>query len=368
MVGAAVAPRLQSPDIAADSFGHIVQAACLAHDIGNPPFGHSGEEAIREWFTRSRDWLAKNDIVLTKTQSADFASFEGNAQGFRILTHLEMYKDNGGLQLTYPVLGTFAKYPRASSVARDAAYPGGKKMGFFDAERPHFAEVAEGLGLIRRKKDRAYWCRHPLAFLVEAADDICYSIIDIEDGYGLGYLTFEAAMDVLGPIAGKSKTALAGMHEDDAVALCRALGINKTVEAVTSAFLANEDKILAGTFANSLVDETPYKDAMANAIVVAQRRIYWSERKTKLELAGAEVIGGLLDTFAEVAVALSAAGFKADELKGRAQSLARLMGRCLTRPKNGYEALLCVTDFVSGMTDRYAVDLYQTLTGISTDA
>ncbi|MBL8644659.1 MAG: deoxyguanosinetriphosphate triphosphohydrolase [Rhodospirillaceae bacterium] len=374
-VGAVVAPRLKDPAITADSFGHIVQAACLAHDIGNPPFGHSGEEAIREWFMRAKDKLKKNGIALSKAERADFELFEGNAQGLRILTQLEMHLNNGGLQLTYAVLGTFAKYPRASGVPRDASYPGGKKMGFFDAERDYFAEIAKGVGLIPRKRGQDYWCRHPLTYLVEAADDICYSIIDIEDGYSLGYLSFDEAMEVLGPIAGKSKADLKKMHPDDAISLCRAMGINSSVEAATAAFLKNEDKILEGRFATSLMDETKYKAAMKKAISVAQDKIYWSDRKTKLELAGAEVIGGLLDMFVDVAIELARlkfdmAAFNSSKPNSRAheraQALARLMGRCLTTPRNGYEALLCVTDFVSGMTDRYAVDLFQTLKGIST--
>jgi len=375
MVGAVIAPRLRDPKITADSFGHIVQAACLAHDIGNPPFGHSGEEAIRDWFIRSKKKLTAAGVKLTKTQSKDFELFEGNAQGFRILTQLEMQLNNGGLQLTHAVLGTFAKYPRASSVKRDAAYPGGKKAGFFDAERGYFAEVAAGVGMIPRKKGQAYWCRHPLTFLVEAADDICYSIIDIEDGYSLGYLTFDEAADVLAPIAGKSKQSLASMQNDDAIALCRAMGINNAVDAATKAFLAHEDDILDGTFASSLMDQTKYKAAMETAIKVAQRKIYWSDRKTKLEIAGAQVIGGLLDVFSHVVVELKKTGFDLEKFNAkpkthaheRAQALARLMGRCLTAPKDGYAALLCVTDFVSGMTDRYAVELYQTLKGISTN-
>ncbi|MBL8631059.1 MAG: deoxyguanosinetriphosphate triphosphohydrolase [Rhodospirillaceae bacterium] len=376
MVGTVIAPKLNAPNITADSFGHIVQAACLAHDIGNPPFGHSGEEAIRDWFGRSKEKLQAAGIVLSAAQGTDFELFEGNAQGFRILTQLEMHLNNGGLQLTYAVLGTFAKYPRASDVPRDKSYPGGKKIGFFDAERDYFAAVAAGVGLIARgSAGQHYWCRHPLTFLVEAADDICYSIIDIEDGYSLGYLSFDDAMGVLGPIAGKSKDDLKKMHNDDAISLCRALGINNAVDAATKAFLEHEDSILGGAFATSLIEQTLYKAAMKNAIDVAEQKIYFSDRKTKLEIAGAEVIGGLLDMFVDVVIGLQKVGFdmaaftdKAkDRQHERAQALARLMGRTLTAPKTGYEALLCVTDFVSGMTDRYAVELYRTLKGISTN-
>lgn len=366
--GTEIAARLNDPKITADNFGYIVQAACLAHDIGNPPFGHSGEDAIRDWFSRAEKNSGIFDSSFNAAQREDFRLYEGNAQGFRILTQLENNRHNGGLQLTHAVLGTFSKYPRSSIVSRDAAdtYPGGKKVGFFDSERAYFSEIADELGLIRRKPGQDYWCRHPLTFLVEAADDICYAIIDIEDGYSLGYLTFEEAEETLAPIAGDRGKPAPGMDESEIIAKYRAVGIGQLVQAASEVFLAREADILTGIFASSLIDQTPYKALLANAIDVAKRKIYWSDRKTKLEIAGEQVIGGLLDMFSDVVTGLNAVNFEKDRLRGRAQSLARLMGRSLTTPKDNYTALLCVTDFVSGMTDRYAVELYQTLKGIST--
>lgn len=369
MVGAAIASKLKDPTITADVFGYIIQAACLAHDIGNPPFGHSGEDAIRLWFAKAERNTDIFDASFDGARREDFRFYEGNAQGFRILTQLENNKHNGGLQLTYAVLGTFSKYPRSSIVRRQPgdAYPGGKKVGFFDAERAYFTEVADGLGLVRRQAGENYWCRHPLTFLVEAADDICYAIIDIEDGYSLGYLSFREAAETLAPIAGDRGKPSPGMEESEIISKYRAEGIGQVIKAAADVFVAHEAEFLDGTFASSLVESTAFKADIANALDVAKRKIYWSDRKTRLEIAGSEIIQGLLDIFSEVVIELNKAGFEVGRLKGRAQGLARLMGRGLASTRDNYTALLCVTDFVSGMTDRYAVEVYQTLKGIATD-
>jgi dGTPase len=192
--------------ISAGELGCIVQAACLAHDIGNPPFGHAGEVAIRSWFTEPSSKCVTSANKTCEERFEDFQNFQGNAQGFRLLTQLENNKWAGGLQLTYPVLGSFVKYPRASNVIAGCKddWPWATKIGFFKPEENYFAEAAKALGLVRRNAQGGHWCRHPLAFLVEAADDICYSIIDIEDGYELGYLRFDEAKAILTTIAGNA--------------------------------------------------------------------------------------------------------------------------------------------------------------------
>ncbi len=209
MVGSQIADSLNDPQVTADTFGYIVQAACLAHDIGNPPFGHSGEDTIRRWFNSPERSSEIFGLDMEDVEKNDLKYFEGNAQGFRILTQLENCRWSGGLQLTYAVLGTFAKYPRSSVIhpIPNDSYVGGKKIGFFDSERGYFEQVASGVGLIERNRQLHYWCRHPLAFLVEAADDICYAIIDIEDGFALGYLTFEEAKNLLCPIAKETNSS-----------------------------------------------------------------------------------------------------------------------------------------------------------------
>ena len=203
IVGSQIAANLKNPQITPDTFGYIVQAACLAHDIGNPPFGHSGEDTIGRWFNSSEQSSTIFGLDMKDVEQNDLKYFEGNAQGFRILTQLENYHWNGGLQLTYAVLSTFSKYPRSSVVhpIPNDSYIGGKKIGFFDSERHYFEQIASGVGLIERNKPLHYWCRHPLAFLVEAADDICYAIVDIEDGFALGYLSFIEVRELLSSIA-----------------------------------------------------------------------------------------------------------------------------------------------------------------------
>lgn len=364
MVGTRIAEQLRNPRITGDTFGYIVQAACLAHDIGNPPFGHSGEDAIGSWFSREEE--AQTIFGhMTPTERNDLKFFEGNAQGFRILTQLENYRWAGGLQLTYAVLGTFTKYPRSSVVhpVPHDSYVGGKKIGFFESERQYFAEIASGLGLIVRSSQLQYWTRHPLTFLVEAADDICYAIIDIEDGFELGYLSFEEARSILAPIAKLAKFS-DGMEPREIIGKLRAVAIGELVNSVSDAFIRNEKALLAGAFATELIADTPYKADIDNAKSTAKKKIYWSQRKTKIEIAGSEIISGLLDFYMPVINDLESAKWDLEKLDGRSQKLARLFNGF--QGVNGrYAAWLRVTDFISGMTDRFALDLYRQLKGIT---
>lgn len=367
IVGAEIVSRYNLPPLTADAFGYVVQAACLAHDIGNPPFGHSGEDAICDWFQNQDGNTNVFRNSVEGAQREDLRHFEGNAQGFRILTQLENYKWAGGLQLTYAVLGTFSKYPRSSVAVRPGDnYPGGKKLGFFDSEREYFSKVAAGLGLVRRQENADYWCRHPLAFLVEAADDICYAVIDIEDGYELGYLSYKEARDILAPIAGANAKISSSMAEPEQIAKYRAVAIGELVNAASSAFLDNEAALLAGTFDREIIDETPYKKHIKDAKELAKVKLYWSDRKTKLEIAGNEIIHGLLDIFKEMVEGLEQANWDVTKLRGKTQKLARLLP--LDNVSSRYAALQRVADFISGMTDRYAVDLFRNLRGISTGA
>lgn len=362
IVGTEIAPKLKQRKITSDTFGYIVQAACLAHDIGNPPFGHSGEDAIKNWYRENHEVFGDR---VDGPHADDLRNFEGNAQGFRILTQLENYKWQGGLQLTHAVLATFSKYPRSSSahVEPDHSYPGGKKIGFFESEREYFDVVAKKVGLKRRKVGEYYWSRHPLTFLVEAADDICYAIIDIEDGYELGYLTFDEARDILAPIAGPTSEP---MEPREIIAKLRAVAIGEMISEVASVFVDNEKKLLMGSFSSELVKLTKFAPHIERALSVANRKIYWSERKTKLEIAGSEVIQGLLGIFSVLAHDIEEKKFDLERLAGRNEQLARLVGPSLRGVKDRYDVLMRINDFISGMTDRFAVELYRNLKGIST--
>ncbi|MET0093950.1 MAG: dGTP triphosphohydrolase, partial [Sedimenticola sp.] len=200
LVGEQIIQRHGLAQNEASDFGDICAAACLAHDIGNPPFGHSGEDAIRHW-AHTGKYGEPRVGVLKDSEKEDFLSFEGNAQGFRILTRLQNPDNPGGLQLTCATLAAFTKYPRESFLG-GSNFNGvsAKKQGFVVEDRERFTEVANEVGLIRRDPSRAIWHRHPLAFLVEAADDISYRVIDIEDGFRLGYFTLDEVMDLFWPM------------------------------------------------------------------------------------------------------------------------------------------------------------------------
>ncbi|MEZ5647959.1 MAG: deoxyguanosinetriphosphate triphosphohydrolase [Alphaproteobacteria bacterium] len=362
IVGSVIAPRLDLDGITADSFGHIVQAACLAHDIGNPPFGHAGEDALQDWFAHTS--LGEQLLAgMTTAERRDLEHFDGNAQGFRILTQLEQRKWNGGLQLTLAALGAFTKYPRTST-AHMHSYPGSRKVGIFQSELPYFTSIAENIRLKKRGKSGDAWARHPLTYLMEAADDICYSIIDIEDGAALGHLSYVDAEAILLPIARISRRDLGGSMNEKLSHL-RAKAIGNLIDAVAEVFLKEEESLLAGTFAKELIDCTRYAAPVAHAKKTAHEQIFTSREKTARELAGASVITGLLDMLAEVPLVLSAHRFNSTHLKGRTSKLARLIRLDEPRPTSLYQATLRITDYITGMTDRFATDLYRNLRGLA---
>jgi dGTPase len=258
------------------------------------------------------------------------------------------------------------KYPRASSVELGSeSYLGGKKVGFFKPEEVYFGEVAEKLGLVRRRNHEPYWSRHPLAFLVEAADDICYAIIDIEDGYELGYITFREAKDALVPIAGSNVDLYACEEPGEQIGKLRAVAIGKLVEAAAAVFLENEPALLDGSFGDNLITGTPFRAEVDGALELAREKLYLSEKKVKLEIAGSEIIAGLLDVFSQIVVDLEKNNFDRTKLPEASQRLERLMIEPFGPIYSSYDALLRVTDFVSGMTDRFAVETYPALKGIS---
>src|SRR5512143_3040471 len=236
-VGDSVIRRHRLQEVYPQDFGATVAAACLAHDIGNPPFGHSGEDAIRLWFATS---TTGKDVLeqLNPVQQEDFLRFEGNAQGFRLIARLQSPDNRGGMQLTCATLGTFTKYPRASWL--EGTEPAGiafKKFGFFQDDADLFAEMAGELGLTNVAPGA--WRRHPLAYLVEAADDICYRIIDIEDAFRLSQLPYEEVRNLLLPLAGQDKVAprLESINDlKERIAYLRAKAIGNIIEQVHECF------------------------------------------------------------------------------------------------------------------------------------
>ncbi|HHW76289.1 MAG TPA: deoxyguanosinetriphosphate triphosphohydrolase [Xanthomonadaceae bacterium] len=369
MVGDSVIRRHALKGVYPQDFGAVVAAACLAHDIGNPPFGHAGEDAIRLWFTASATGRAVLER-LTEPQRQDFLRFEGNAQGFRIITRLQSPDNPGGMQLTCATLGTFTKYPRASSLPTDP--PPGiafKKFGFYQDDGALFAEVAGQLGL--EPAQPGAWNRHPLAWLVEAADDICYRIIDVEDAFRLQQLRFEDVRDLLLPLTGEPDRAQRKLDRitrpKERIEYLRAKTIGAIIEQVHQRFMENEDTILAGDFTEELLDVIPAAGAMRALKECGENQVYVSKPVVEVEAAGFEVLGGLLEAFVTTVNDIATNGSNASP---KSRMLIHLIPEQFAGPGRQpiaelYRRVLAITDFVSGMTDSYAVALFKKLTGIS---
>jgi dGTPase len=361
LVGEMVEKREPVGDIDAREFGNVVAAACLAHDIGNPPFGHSGEEAMRAWFKEEGEpYLAR----LNPDQREDFRQFEGNAQGFRVLTRLQNAVDRGGLQMTYAVLGAYMKYPRIAHLPElpVSKKVSEKKFGICIQDRPTFNSVAEGIGLVEKVKGA--WSRHPLAFLMEAADDICYRIVDLEDGQRLGRVPFDETEALLKPIAfdDDENTSPSSYEliddEKNKIEYLRARAINSLVYAVVTVFESNYESILKGIYEEDLVPKTKFAIALERIKKVSQKKVYATPTVVQIEAAGYEVLGGLLKRVVPAVVHGSEGGSAAN------RKVLELIPPQFKKGRSEYERLLSATDFVSGMTDTYAVTLYRRLSGI----
>lgn len=352
-------------------FGDICAAACLSHDIGNPPFGHSGEDAIRHW-AETAAYGKRRVGVLQGSRREDFLRFEGNAQGFRVLSRLQNRDNPGGLQLTCATLGAFSKYPRESCIG-NGRFNGvsAKKQGFTAEDQELFSEVADTVGLIRKDPVMAVWCRHPLAFLVEAADDICYRVIDIEDGFRLGHLSFQQVMELFQPILSDAEKQEARLDRisgnKEKIEFLRAKVISQIIGEILSCFLDNEDDILGGRFDQPLMSIIPKRKEMDQLIQVATEKIYCAPEVIEIETAGFQVISELLERFIQILDDIAEHGQAASP---RSLMMVRLIpdqfiGADFQPAKDAYTRLLRLTDYVSGMTDSYAVSLYKKVTGIS---
>jgi dGTPase len=340
-------PSLSSIDELAAQVGQIAAAAALAHDIGNPPFGHVGEEAIGNWFRENGSKLPG----LSPGQKSDLESFEGNAQGFRILVRLA---NNGrGLHLTAATLGAFTKYPTCST-ARGTGYVGHKKYGFFQAEGPHFEKVANKLGLIPSATNQ--WKRHPLAFLVEAADDICYRIIDVEDGAKIGRIGKDEAEDCLVAFLNENHRREYDEEKPNVdLGWLRAKAISSLIDATQKAFIDNEEAILSGTFSEPLLKHISRTKELANAQQLVKDQIFAWDRTIKAEIAGARMLTLLLDDFIDAALNPSKSlNAKLLSLIPDFRSDAAL-----------YDRTLAITDYISGMTDNFLVQTYRQVHGHS---
>ncbi|MVN75352.1 dNTP triphosphohydrolase [Hymenobacter sp. HMF4947] len=358
------------PDFAQDC-GDIVAAACLAHDIGNPPFGHSGEDAISAYFaSRAADPFVTN---LTAAEREDLMHFEGNAAGFRILTHTYPALSSGsaGLGLTYATLGAFTKYPRPSLIEADKKQHGAseKKYGHFQTENPRFKLIATELCL--RPKDAAagFYHRHPLAFLVEAADDICYRIIDFEDGLKLGLIDHERGLKLLRELRdaapnARPRTASSGLQWRDwqeELGYLRATLIGQLVDETATRFAHHAPAILRGEYDAPLVKELSGYAFLQEIQRLSIDKLYRSRPVLEIEAAGFEVLGGLLNTFL-CAIFDRQANHRSRKLLDLLPPQYRATG--FQKEATAYEQILLLTDYVAGMTDQHALSLYKTIKGI----
>lgn len=349
-------------------FGAVVAAACLAHDIGNPPFGHAGESAIQEWFSRN-SWALDG---ISEEKKQDFLKFEGNAQGFRLLTRLQHAPQPGGMQLTYAVLGAFMKYPRYSKVPKEFSKGiSGKKFGFMHSEGDFFQDIARELGLNEKKQSeseslRKAWYRHPLAFLVEAADDICYHIMDIEDAFKVGVIEFDELLQLHEPwLKSGHRDYLASFKDKQKQSeYLRAITIGKLIFECVDVFRKNYDEIMSSDFDSEITDLIPKKEELSQFKSLAVKKVYRSRKVLEIEACGFEVIGGLLNNFVS-AVQAHCSGDYSKIGKVQTRTLINLLPEPVSESTSKYEQLLIVTDFISGMTDSYAIELYQRINGIS---
>lgn len=354
-----------------NSLANIVQAACVAHDIGNPPFGHSGEAAMGDWFAEKFD-DAKGIMAEVEDQHrSEFVRFEGNAQGFRIISRLEMYRNDGGMRLSKATLGAFTKYPTTSAVREsivgngNVEYVGLKKFGIFSSEIELFKEAANSLGL-PEEVDRIgnWWRRHPLVFIVEAADDICYNIVDLEDAFTTGELPFDTVRGLLHEAANNPNRDVSSLSPAEHIALLRALSIGAAVESCVEAFKTNYNAIMAGTFSNSLADTGPMASVFAKMKTLSRDQVFTARRKTELEVSGRRVIGNVMSGVLPVFDDLFKVKWDQDGLSDHTRQLARALDLDLRDVTDAERALHALADFTSGMTDRYAVRIARMLSGI----
>jgi dGTPase len=343
-----------------NDFGAIVAAAALAHDIGNPPFGHSGEKAIGEFFTTGSGQKYKRS--LSQQEYQDLIDFEGNANGFKLLTESREGVP-GGLRLSYATLGAFMKYPKESLPKKPSKHIAEKKFGVFQSETEFLNEIARELGLISTgDKDAVSFSRHPLAYLVEAADDICYTIIDFEDGIHLGLIPEDFALEYLIKLVKDSintKKYNAMAHREDRLSYLRALAIGTLINDAATVFMENEQAILEGNFNVSLLDKSKYKAQTEDIIKLSVEKIYRSQEVLEKEIAGYKIISDILEAYTTALVR---------KQEGEVSNYDQLMINSLPEPYRNtncslYTVLLNTCCFVASLSDRSAVHIHNKITG-----
>lgn len=362
-VGRELSNRYPGSEAGFSEMGAIVSAACLAHDLGNPPFGHSGEKAISTYFTEGKGKKLLDKAEQEGSRISDFIHFEGNANSIRLLTHRFNGRREGGFVLTYSTLASIVKYPYSSELAGKKG-----KFGFFSSEQESYRRIADDLGIVRLTDDPLSYVRYPLVYLVEAADDICYQIMDLEDAHKLKLLSTDETKTLLfryfSPEKQEHLSRVMKKVDDinEQIAYLRSSVIGLLVEECCRVFVEHEEVILKGEFKGSLIDHisplprTAYEECAA----LAFRKIYKAKDVLDVELAGFRIIGFLLDTYIH-------AMFSPDHVYSKLL-LRSLPEQFIPEHNTAYSNIQSVIDYVSGMTDVYALDLYRKLTGMNLPA
>jgi dGTPase len=359
------------PSILPTDIGDIVQATCLAHDIGNPPFGHTGEDAIRNWFQKEgADFLQH----LLPEEQDDIRIFEGNAQGLRVLTTSEYHQFHDGMRLTYATLASSIKYPWTSTPTLLGQRPKNNKYGIFQSELHYVHEIAEKTGLLEKGKN--WYCRHPLVYLMEAADDFCYGIIDLEDGLEMGILQWQDIYELLLPVIADSpqmadlERLLKKVNDGRKPALVRGKVIDAFIAAGTDAFVKHQEAFLAGEVEGDLISlcDPKVKNAVQAAKDLAKKKIFNHSRRVELEIGAYAVIGTLLNTICSAVYAFL---HDPDHMTYKDNRVMALIGEnnfhpCVFKREGNYHylALMAVIDHISGMTDNYATNLAKQFNGL----
>jgi len=343
--------------------GSIVSAACLAHDLGNPPFGHSGEKAISNYFSAGKGAVFIEKMKSEGARFSDFLSFEGNANSLRLLTHQFKGRRPGGFAMTCSTLASIVKYPYASTLASEKG-----KYGFFASEEKGYQQIADELEIIKLQEEPLRFCRHPLVYLVEAADDICYQIMDIEDAHKLKIISTQECKDLLMNFFSEEKQDRTKKvmelvsDANEQIAYLRSSVIGKLVDECSEVFLDNEPDILQGRFHSPLIKNIrePALKAYKTCSELAFRKIYRSQDVLDVELGGYRIINFLLDCLLEAV--------ENPENVYSKLLIGRIPEQYKTDSGDTYTRVQSVVDYISGMTDVYALDLYQKITGMNLPA
>lgn len=345
-----------------EQIGQIVSTACLAHDLGNPPFGHSGEKAIQTFFTEGEGKELQE--LVSPAFWDDITHFEGNANAFRLLTHQFKGRRAGGFVMTYSTLASIVKYPYASSAAGKK-----KKFGFFQSEQSYYERIADEMGVLRLSSEGQplRYARHPLVYLVEAADDICYEIMDLEDAHKLKILSYAETEELLLGFFDEDNQAKIRRRITDEelkdpnekVVYMRACVIGKLENECVNVFVTHEDEILNGTFEGALIDhisERP-REAYRRCAKLSVERIYRSRPVLDVELSGYKIMATLMEQMTEAVM-------HPDRYYSQ-QLIDRVSSQYDIRATDLETRIMAVIDYIAGMTDVYALDVYQKINGIS---